>query len=531
MAPIDPAHPAPAASGATAAAPAAFPPGTRLGPYRILGHLGSGGMGEVYRAHDEALARDVALKTIHRSLGQDGEFVRRFRAEAQAVARTSHPNLVQVFYCGEEQGTLFFGMEFVAGPSLADRLRTGGPLPWAEATGFALQAARGLAAAAAAGVVHRDVKPENLLLAPDGTVKVADFGLAKQVADAGVTATGVIVGTPRYLSPEQAQGEVADFRSDIYSLGATLFHLIAGRPVFDGPSALKVCMKHIQEAPPELSSAAPGVPPAISRLVSRMLAKRRDDRHPSYAALIAEMEAILGEAKGAATERLVPAAAAAPTPPPPAPRADTPTRAPLLEISRRADGGVAVDVNCPITGTPPPLKEAWSAAPLAPRGRRLAADLVDFGHLVVVFALLELFLFPLSLSPSVHSVVHALLAGFVGVAMSVYLTRRGGTPGERLADVRLVSRTGVFPVVNSVGVGFIMSKWSPLAAIVFGSLLWRVDLDALEVTRLLLTEAVLIVLPAIDYGLALGTGRSFRDRLFKTRVIDTRGLPSEDEPA
>src|SRR5579872_735522 len=238
---------------ATAEAPS-LPAGTRLGAFRIVERIGRGGMGDVYRAHDDELDRDVAVKTISKALSADPSFVVRFKEEARAAAKLSHGNIVQVHAAGETEGTLYFAMELVPGRSLGDRLRDG-PIEWHEAVRYTVQAARGLEAAATHGIVHRDVKPENLLVSSDGHVKVADFGLAKRLQENGVnTASGIIVGTPRYMSPEQAQGDALDFRADMYSLGATLFHLVAGRPVFDGASAMKLCMKHIQESPPALSS-------------------------------------------------------------------------------------------------------------------------------------------------------------------------------------------------------------------------------------------------------------------------------------
>jgi serine/threonine-protein kinase len=254
-APVDPTRVSPSAPGEARQLPLSA--GSKLGPYRIVGHLGRGGMGDVYRAHDEGLDRAVALKTISPALLADGDFVTRFRAEARAAARIQHPNVVQVHYCGEDSGTFYFAMELVEGTSLGELVRSRGALPWSEAARLAAQVARALDAAHVHGVIHRDVKPENVLVASDGHAKVLDFGLAKRVEDAGTTASGVIVGTPRYMSPEQAQGEPLDARSDLYSLGATLFHTLAGKPVFDGSSPMKVCMRQVQEPPPDLGPLAP----------------------------------------------------------------------------------------------------------------------------------------------------------------------------------------------------------------------------------------------------------------------------------
>jgi serine/threonine protein kinase len=518
-------------SNGSGSAPTFLPVGTRLGIYRITGTVGKGGMGVVYRAHDDGLDRDVALKTIGSAHGSDPDFVRRFRAEAQAAARINHPNLVQVYYCGEEQGTLFFAMELVLGKSLGEVLQTSGPIPWPEAVRHTIHAARGLEAAAAHNVIHRDVKPENLLLSNQGTVKVADFGLAKRAAagpdvseGAGAhTAAGMIVGTPRYMSPEQAQGETLDFRADMYSLGATVFHLIAGKPVFDGVSAMKVCMKHIQDAPPELATAVPGVPQALSHAVGRMLAKRREDRHASYAALVQELETILAAAGNAAT-------AYVPTPSPtPAPPASTPPPAApssskaLFTITKRPDGGVEVGVNCPVSGSiDDRMKALRAAAPLASSWKRLAADVTDFGQVVILFSLLSLLPWP-------HSpFIECLLTGAMVIAATHYLMRNGGTLGERLFETRLVAKNGGLPFHVAIGMGWGLTKAFPgiiLVALVYWGPVTAAIGDKLRVIDSIVTLGVCSLL---EQGLAFATGRSLRDRIFGTRVIDVSGIP-EDE--
>jgi len=256
---------------------------SRLGAYRILARIGRGGMGEVYRARDDALARDVALKTIAPNFASEEGLVERFRTEAQAAARVSHANVVQVYSCGEHEGTLFFAMELVAGRSLAERLAEG-PIPWAEATNYALQAARGLEAAAREGVIHRDMKPENLLLREDGVVKVADFGLAKVVAGAAISATGTMLGTPRYMSPEQARGERdVDARTDMYSLGVTLFHALTGSPPFPEESGIVVMSRHLFDEVPSVRSLRPSISQETANLVTRMTRRRREDRFANMA--------------------------------------------------------------------------------------------------------------------------------------------------------------------------------------------------------------------------------------------------------
>jgi uncharacterized RDD family membrane protein YckC len=512
----------------TASSERSLPRGSKLGAYVIVEHLGRGGMGDVYRARDEALERDVALKTISKGLAVDESFVVRFKEEAKAAARISHPNLVQVHAFGEHEGTLFFAMELVPGKSLGDRLHLGA-LPWREAARAAAQAARGLEAAAAHGVVHRDVKPENLLVAADGSIKVADFGLAKRLAsDAVATATGVIVGTPRYMSPEQAQGETLDFRSDIYSLGATLFHLVAGRPVFDGASAMKLCMKHIQEVPPSLASVAPCVPDALSRTVDRMLAKRREDRHPSYAALVAELEAIgsSGGAQSAASDATV----VTPLPVATGPGGTSATQPtvvqnPVLQIVKRADGGIEVGLNCPVTGSVSEVvQKARAAAALAAPRKRLRADLVDLAVPIVFFEALALIPIPGSPYPQTLF-VFALVLFWVH-----WTTRRGGTVGERFAEVRLVSRTGGHPSYAAVGIGWLLSKGFPFILVVCIAARAKIyEVMNHDLGRILGCCAGLLAAALVEHVSAFVGGRSFRDRIFGTRVVDVQGLPEPEE--
>ena len=534
--------------------------GVKLGTFRIVNHLGRGGMGDVYRAHDESLDRDVALKTVSPSLLADAEFVERFRAEAKSAARIQHPHVVQVFSAGEAEGVLFFAMELVEGRSLGDLLRAKGPFPWPEAARIGAQVARALESAHAHGVIHRDVKPENILLAPDGSAKVADFGLAKRVSEAGLTASGVIVGTPRYMSPEQAQGEPLDERSDMYSLGATLFHLLAGQPVFDGSSPMKVCLRHIQETPPDIGKVVPGLPVELSSCITRLLAKRREDRPASYAVLANELEAVArlmaetvkipSTGKGTAVPPevagLARPAPPAGLPPPPAPSAPASASAssvasatagsataaaiPFLSVQKRADGGVSVDVTCPVSPTTRLSRqfiEARAAAPTASRGRRLVADLVDGGHLWLTYAAFSLVPFGTTAwaleAPTIASLA-------VALAAIHYLTKHGGTFGERFMDVRLVARSGGIPPHSCVNLGWVLSKGFPLVvgAVLCGvgglsPLLSYADRRVPEACGLMAAVAL------VEWGLILATGTSFRDRVFKARVIDARGLAPEDD--
>ncbi len=259
-------------------------------------------MGEVYLAEDESLARKVALKLLSEGHRNNAELKARFLREARAVAKISHPNVVQVFSIEEYQGRPCFAMEFLTGDDLGVMVKDKGPMPQAMAIACTRDAAHGLAAASAAGLIHRDVKPTNLMLTDKGIVKVTDFGLAKPLdsADPGLTQAGVVVGTPDYIAPEQARGDELDERVDIYALGCTLFYLISGRPPFrqqdDAEDRyLKVVARHIRSPVPDLRQTN-GVDPAkldddVAELCKRMMAKRPADR-PSYEELTAELDAM-----------------------------------------------------------------------------------------------------------------------------------------------------------------------------------------------------------------------------------------------
>ena len=257
--------------------------GDHIGPYRVLDLLGKGAMGEVYLCYDEGLKREVAVKVLSEAHRYNEELRARFVREARAMARITHPNVVQVYYIGEHEGLPFFAMEYIRGMDLGSVLQLRGAIGPAEAAAVCRQAAQGLQAAAAAGVVHRDVKPANLIATEQGGIKVTDFGLAKAInVDPELTAAGLIVGTPDYIAPEQARGEAADHRSDIYSLGCTLFHLAVGRPPFradDKPNTYMAIMARHMHAPrPRLSDFLPGVDQALSDLCERMMATEPRER-------------------------------------------------------------------------------------------------------------------------------------------------------------------------------------------------------------------------------------------------------------
>ena len=256
--------------------------GKRLGRYQILSRIGKGGMGEVYLAKDEALARQVALKLLPAEFAAEPERLRRFEREARAAAATAHPNIVAIHEIGQCDGIHFIAEEFVEGQTLRRRIEDG-RLPLLEALDIAAQTADALAAAHAAGIVHRDIKPENLMLRPDGYVKVLDFGLAslspRDITDAasspaavaGETAPGTILGTVNYMSPEQTRGQKADARSDLWSLGVVLYEMLTQRRPFTGESAPDVFVAILDREPPPLRSSLNAPPPELESLLAGLL--------------------------------------------------------------------------------------------------------------------------------------------------------------------------------------------------------------------------------------------------------------------
>jgi eukaryotic-like serine/threonine-protein kinase len=261
--------------------------------YELEELVGSGGMSSVFRARDRLLERNVALKILHAHYADDDDTIERFRREARAVAQLSHPNIVTVIDRGEEGGRQFIVFEYVDGLTLKEVVAERGPLPVRDAVELAIGVARGLAFAHAHGLVHRDVKPQNVLLNGDGKPKVTDFGIARSLDVQGVTQTGTVMGTSQYIAPEQASGQPVDALSDVYSLGAVLYELLTGDPPFDGENFVAVALKHVHEQPPSVLDRRPDVPPRLAAAVDRALAKRPADRFPTMDAFAAELEAVL----------------------------------------------------------------------------------------------------------------------------------------------------------------------------------------------------------------------------------------------
>lgn len=265
--------------------------GTTLAHYSVRSVLGSGGMGTVYLAEDTALDRPVALKVLRAEIAGDPDFVERFVREARAAARVSHPNLTHVYFVGTSEGRPYFAMEYCPGPTL-ETIAAAGPVPLERGIDLLVQAARGLAAAHGAGVVHRDVKPSNLLVLPDGTVKVADFGLAKSLRGDVKSTAGRIMGTPTYMSPEQVRGRPVDARADVYLLGLTAYFLFAGRAPFGATQVGELINDQLNSPLPDLAGVRPDLPRGLGRLLSRMCAKDPADRPASMGEVEAALEAL-----------------------------------------------------------------------------------------------------------------------------------------------------------------------------------------------------------------------------------------------
>src|SRR6202044_2960949 len=247
------------------------------GRYRVVRRLGTGGMADVYLAEDQQLGRKVALKLLHRRFAEDPGFVERFRREAQAAASLQHPNVVSVFDRGAFDGTYYIAMEYLQGRTLKRLIREEAPLEVNRAIDITIQILKAARFAHRRGVIHRDLKPHNVIIDDNDHVKVTDFGIARAGAS-DMTETGSIMGTAQYLSPEQAQGHPVSGGSDLYSIGVVLYEMLTGRVPFDGESQVTIALKHVSEAPPPMSAINPSVPPELEQVVMWALNKNPVDR-------------------------------------------------------------------------------------------------------------------------------------------------------------------------------------------------------------------------------------------------------------
>src|SRR5689334_6121295 len=260
--------------------------GTQLGGrYRLDAQVGAGGMSTVYRAFDATLERRVAIKLMHREIAAETDQLERFRREARAVAQLNHPHIVGVIDAGEEDGRPYIVFEYVEGETLKNRIRRMGRLPIDEAIAYAIEIARALGAAHTRGIVHRDVKPQNVLVDEEGSAKVTDFGIARSMDDSGLTAEGRVLGTTDYVSPEQALGHDVNGQSDIYSLGIVLYEMLTGDVPFHGENQISVAMKHVREDRPDIQVRRPEVSATLAAVLDRMTDKDRAHRYVDGPAL------------------------------------------------------------------------------------------------------------------------------------------------------------------------------------------------------------------------------------------------------
>ncbi len=292
--------------------------GTMLsGRYRLEAKLGSGGMSTVYLARDTTLDRQVAVKVMHREMSEQADQLERFRQEARAVAKLSHPNVVAVIDAGEDKGHPYIVFEYVEGETLKQRISRVGALDAQEALAYAIEIARGLTVAHARRMVHRDIKPQNVLIDAEGRAKLTDFGISRQLESDGLTATGRVLGTTDYVSPEQAMGHPVDQRSDIYSLGVVLYEMLTGQVPYHADSQVGVAMKHVNEEMPDVQQRRPELSAAAALVVERATSKDPDQRYQDVGEMIDDLSTALeveaaraGSTTGEATSVLeaVPAA-------------------------------------------------------------------------------------------------------------------------------------------------------------------------------------------------------------------------------
>ena len=264
--------------------------------YEIIDRVGSGGMADVYKARDQRLNRFVAIKILKPEYSNDAKFVSKFRGEAQSVAGLSHPNVVNVYDVGEDDDLYYIVMELVEGITLKRFIEKKGRLDVKEAIGIGVQIAQGMQAAHDNSIIHRDIKPQNIIISKEGKVKVTDFGIAKAATSNTITSNAM--GSVHYISPEQARGGYSDEKSDIYSLGVTMYEMLSGKVPFEGDSTVTVALAHIQEEATPLDKIDPEIPHSLSKIVMKCMQKKPDMRYMTASALIADLKRALIEPDG-----------------------------------------------------------------------------------------------------------------------------------------------------------------------------------------------------------------------------------------
>jgi len=406
----------------------------QLGPYRVESELGHGGMATVYQAFHQPLRRYVALKVLDSLLSRNEEFQQRFEQEARLAAQLDHPNIISIYDLGVADGHQYIAMQLIDGPTLEQVIRETGPLPAARVLAIGTQIAEALGYAHEQGVFHRDVKPSNILLRPNDRPILTDFGIARAVEGLRLTMTRSMVGTPRYMSPEQAQAQPVDSRSDIYSLGVVLYEMLSGRPPFDAPSTPSLLYMHVHQAPPPLSQARPDLSSGVRELVERCLAKSPDDRFQNAGQIAASCRALLtipGLDGSGATVMMPPLSPAAtprpgtppggyqggplgtgpydggsgprpysrPVTPPPTPgpysRPATPPPAPRSESPSLAEGLHPTTV-LPAVGVNPPGGSAGQVTPPPEPGKRFPVPLPLVGGLLAAVVIVGVLIFMFS---------------------------------------------------------------------------------------------------------------------------------------
>ncbi len=278
----------------------------QIGHYKILSLIGRGGMGDIYKAVQEPLNRIVALKVLPPKLSRDAEFAKRFEIEAKAISLLQHQNIVSIYEYGEEDGLRYFAMQFVDGTDLGKRISESKPIPISEIIDYTRQIGRALRYAHSCNIIHRDIKPGNVLIEKNGVVRLSDFGIAKIFSGTDITMTGAAVGTPEYMSPEQAQGKKLDAQTDIYSLGIVIYEMLTRKPPFTGPNPMSIAYKQVHELPDPPSLKRKDTPRRLEMIVLKALKKDKKERYSTVEELLEHLDKVDEEDTAAASHRKTP---------------------------------------------------------------------------------------------------------------------------------------------------------------------------------------------------------------------------------